>query len=58
VDEKAKKVSGERKTVTFDAESVEIIQSYRRGQKKIPSFTKAVNELVKKGFGGERRKNE
>ena len=45
-DEKAE--GGERKTVNFDAESVKIIEDYRRSQKKIPNFSEAVNTLIKK----------
>ena len=35
-----------KKTVSFNIKVVEIIENYRRGQKRIPSFSEAVNELI------------
>lgn len=40
---------GIRKTIAFDKDAKEIIEEYRRERKDIPSFTKAVNEIIKGG---------
>ena len=41
------KGEGIRKTISFEREAKEIIEEYRREKKDIPSFTKAVNEIIK-----------
>lgn len=38
---------GIRKTICFKGDVKEIIEEYRREQKDIPSFTEAVNVLIK-----------
>ena len=46
---KSGKKAGEkrtRKTLNFDAEAMKIIEAYQKGCSPIPSFTKAVNEIV------------
>ena len=40
---------GIRKTISFEGDAKEIIEKYRRERKDIPSFTKAVNEIIKGG---------
>lgn len=37
---------GIRKTISFGRRAKEIIDEYRRNRKDIPSFTKAVNEII------------
>lgn len=38
---------GIRKTISFGSKAKEIIEEYRREKNDIPSFTKAVNEIIK-----------
>jgi len=45
--EKTKEKNSEGKTVWFKKEVVEAVEEYRRNQKKIPSFSDAVNTLLK-----------
>ena len=42
----------EKRTVMFDATAIEIVESYRRGKKRIPSFSDAVNALLLEREGG------
>ena len=49
MNEKGKGGKGIRKTIHFDSDAKEIIEEYRRERKDIPSFTKAVNEIIKGG---------
>ena len=42
-----KEEEGIRKTISFERDVKEIIEEYRRKQKDIPSFTEAVNEIIK-----------
>ena len=35
-----------RKTITFNSTAIDVIESYRRRNKEIPSFTNAVNNLI------------
>ena len=39
---------GIRKTISFESKAKEIIEEYRRKKKVIPTFTKAVNEIIVK----------
>ncbi len=39
---------GVRKTISFEEKAKEIIEEYRRKKKVIPTFTKAVNEIIVK----------
>ena len=41
----------EGKTVWFRKEVIEAVEEYRRKQKKIPSFSYAVNKILKKALG-------
>ena len=52
MNQKGKRGKGIRKTIHFESDTKEIIEAYRRERKDIPSFTKAVNEIIK-GFKGE-----
>jgi len=36
-----------RKTISFERRAFEIIEAYRSKKQVIPSFTKAVNEIIK-----------
>ena len=47
-DEEIKKWEGIRKTISFERKAKEIIEEYRRNKENIPSFTKAVNEIIEK----------
>ena len=47
----------EGKTVWFRKEVVEAVEEYRREQKKIPSFSDAVNTLLKKALNATTGKN-
>lgn len=42
---------GIRKTISFERNAKEIIEEYRRKKKDIPSFTQAVNEIIKESKG-------
>ena len=44
---KGKGGKGVRKTIHFESDTKEIIEEYRRERKDIPSFTKAVNEIIR-----------
>jgi predicted transcriptional regulator len=37
-----------RRSVSFDDDVLKLIEDYRRKQNKIPSFSKAVNNLLRK----------
>jgi predicted transcriptional regulator len=37
-----------RRSVSFDDDVLALIENYRRKQDKIPSFSKAVNTLIRK----------
>ena len=41
----------EGKTVWLSKEVIEAVEEYRRKQKKIPSFSNAINTLLKKVLG-------
>ena len=43
---------GIRKTISFEREAKKIIEEYRRKKNDIPSFTKAVNEIIM-GYKGK-----
>ena len=47
----------EGKTVWFRKEVIEAVEEYRRKQKKIPSFSNAVNTLLKKVLGHKSKPN-
>jgi hypothetical protein len=40
-----------RVTVTLSQEIVDLVEDYRKQQKEIPSFSKAVNDLLFKALG-------
>jgi len=48
----------EGKTIWLEKEIIGMIENYRKAQGKIPSFSKAVNTLLKKGLmtQGEKEK--
>lgn len=45
------------KTVWFETTVIDMIEEYRKKQKKIPSFSNAVNTLLKKVLNDIRAKN-
>lgn len=44
-----RKKEGEGRTIRFEPDVVRIVEDYRRRQARIPSFSEAVNELIRKG---------
>jgi len=57
--EKTKEKNSEGKTVWFSKEVIAGVEDYRREQKDIPSFSNAVNTLLKKvlnDISGKNRK--
>ena len=42
-----------RRSISFEDDVVEFVENWRRKQDKIPSFSKAVNELLRKAQANE-----
>ena len=48
----------EGKTIWLELSVIEMIEGYRKEQKKIPSFSNAVNTLLKKALGYPNQKQK
>jgi len=42
-----------RKSISFDDDIARLVEDWRRKQQKIPSFSRAINTLVKKALNSE-----
>jgi hypothetical protein len=52
----AAKRAAVRKTVRLSAETMDIVEAYRRSCNPIPSFSKAVNDLIGSGKKEEEKR--
>ena len=48
------KKESEGKTIWVEKNVIAGVEDYRKAQKKIPSFSNAVNTLLKKALGGKK----
>lgn len=53
-----KEKNSEGKTIWLEKEVIASVEDYRKKQKKIPSFSLAVNTLLKKILGNKSKPNE